>query len=203
MCNVGSQPKEIHDEQNLAWAQPVRTLPDFLVTYSRCFTGWHTALDVGTKSYACLLLGIEEAHASRLTTASLDHLKHHSSVFHSQLRGFWEKEFLSIGSQGCQSAKLENPCRGLARLQRVHTTCSGLGLWLRPVTPPKALYPESLCWFFWPQMNSAHWRTAVIPSTHNFPLAKINQGGWVWGQQLPEGRPPTPTHTKKNIKYSC
>ena len=121
-----------------------------------------------------------------------------------------KRNFSASDYDDARPAKLWNLCRRLAMTKISHLSFNAFThlAQARVCDSDSSLLPKPctlrafvlLCW---PQMNSAHWRTAVIPSMLNVPSAKISQVGWVWGQLFPEGTPtrefPFPLQKKSNI----
>lgn len=120
-----------------------------------------------------------------------------------------KRNFSASDYDDARPAKLWNLCRRLAMTKISHLSFNAFThlAQARVYDSDSSLLPKPcalrafvlLCW---PQMNSAHWRTAVIPSMLNVPSAKISQVGWVWGQLFPEGTPtrefPFPLQKKKS-----
>lgn len=170
------------------------------------------ALGVGTKSYSCLLVRVEEAPLQATWPMP------HQTTWNPEAQlstpshlATGKRDFSASDYNDDQPATLWDLCRRLAMTKISHLSFNVFThlAQARVCDSDSSLLPKPcalrafvlLCW---PQMNSAHWRTAVIPSLLNFPSAKISQVGWVWGQLFPEGTPtrefPFPLQIK--IKYS-
>lgn len=90
----------------------------------------------------------------------------------------------------------QNPCWGLAVTMISHlwlllfwaSTNSHTLFWWETMSHTSHS-SQSPLFFYLATGEFSPLTTAVIPQTHNFPLAKIAQVGWVWGQQPPGGLP--------------